>query len=566
MCGLAGIWSRNGSQALSENILAAMAQAIEHRGPDDHGVWLDEQTGVGLAHRRLSILDLSPHGHQPMLSPSGRYVIAYNGEIYNFQQLRARLDAEGQSPRWRGGSDTEVILAAIDAWGLEQAVRRFIGMFAFALWDRTERLLYLVRDRLGIKPLYYGWQGRSFFFGSELKAIKAHPDFKGEVDRGSLGLLLRHNYIPAPHSIYKGIHKVLPGHILTLKAGNSGEEPRSQAYWSALEAAEQGVSDPFAGSDEEAADGLDAILRDAIKLRMIADVPLGAFLSGGIDSSTVVALMQAQSDRPVKTFSIGFHEKGYNEAEDAKKIARHLGTDHTELYVTPEEAMAVIPRLPALYDEPFSDSSQIPTFLVSELARKSVTVSLSGDGGDELFCGYPRYNLGDSVWNKMCRVPRPIRNLAAGAMSSVSVKAWDALFYPLGLVLSSKKVRVNPGDKLHTLAKILRTESPEAFYRWLVSHWKDPAQLVGAAEPPTFLSNGNVRSRLPGFLEKVMYLDTVTYLPDDILTKVDRASMGVSLEARVPLIDHRVLEFAWRLPLQMKFRGQENKWLLRKVL
>lgn len=565
MCGLAGVLSPSGSPSLSENVLEAMARAIEHRGPDDHGVWLDREAGVGLAHRRLSILDLSPHGHQPMLSENGRYVIAYNGEIYNFEDIRQRLDAGGgESPRWRGGSDTEVMLAAIERWGVEAAVRQFIGMFAFALWDSRERLLFLARDRLGIKPLYYGWQGRSFFFGSELKAIKAHPDFLGEVDRGALGLLLRHNYIPAPHSIYRGIHKVLPGHILTLRAGN--REPISQAYWSALEVAERGISEPFSGSEEEATDQLEALLRDAIKLRMIADVPLGAFLSGGIDSSTVVALMQAQSDRPVKTFSIGFHEKGYNEAEDAKKIAQHLGTDHTELYVTPEEAMAVIPRLPDLYDEPFSDSSQIPTFLVSQLAKKKVTVSLSGDGGDEFFCGYPRYNLGESVWNKMRRLPMPLRQLAAGMVTTLPPKAWDALFTPVGWVVPSKKIRVNPGDKLHSLARILRLDGPEALYRCLVSHWKDPAAMVGAAEPPTFLSNGKTLSGLPGFLEKVMYLDSVSYLPDDILTKVDRASMGVSLEARVPLIDHRVVEFAWRLPMHMKIRDNQNKWLLRKVL
>ncbi|MCE7895830.1 MAG: asparagine synthase (glutamine-hydrolyzing), partial [Gammaproteobacteria bacterium PRO8] len=398
MCGLCGFVDQSPARDVPtrQAVLTAMAERIRHRGPDDSGIWQDAEAGIGLGHRRLSVLDLSPEGHQPMRSRCGRFVIAFNGEIYNYREIRAELEAaEGPIP-WRGHSDTEVMLAAIARWGLRDALKRFNGMFAFALWDREERLLHLARDRLGEKPLYYGWMGGVFLFGSELKALRAHPAWRGEVDRNVLALFLRHGYVPAPHAIYKGIRKLPPGSFLSLPgAAPAGQEPAPQTYWSALQVAGEGVANPLAMGPEQATDALEALLRDAVGLRMEADVPLGAFLSGGIDSSTVVALMQAQSSQPVNTFSIGFHEKGFNEAAHAAEVARHLGTRHTELYVSPEEAMAVIPLLPTLYDEPFSDSSQVPTYLVSKLARQHVTVALSGDGGDEFFAGYDRYFFAD---------------------------------------------------------------------------------------------------------------------------------------------------------------------------
>ncbi len=563
MCGIAGFYNSKGQGLDWQGCLERMKDVLIHRGPDDSGVWMDREAGIGLAHRRLSILDLSPEGHQPMPSASGRFVIVFNGEIYNFEALRAQLP----QTNWRGHSDTEVILEAIEHWGLEKAVGRFIGMFAFALWDRKERKLHLVRDRLGIKPLYYGWQGDSFLFASELKAFKEHPDFKNEIDRNALALFMRYGDVPLPHSIYRGVSKLKPGHILTLDGNRPQAGPKTHAFWSAKEVAEQGAAQPFTGSDEEAIAHLDAILRDAVKLRMIADVPLGAFLSGGIDSSTVVALMQAQSTDPVKTFSIGFHEESHNEAKDAKKVAQHLGTDHTELYVTPEEARNVIPRLPTLYDEPFSDASQIPTFLVSQLAKQKVTVSLSGDGGDELFAGYHRYNWGVSIWNKMKWVPVSLRKQAGKWMTAVSPEQWNRLLGRFDSLLSGKTKTALPGDKLHKLASMLDANSPQALYLKLISQWRNAGTLVrDAHEPATYYSNGWANANHLDFTHQMMLLDTITYLPDDILTKVDRASMGVSLEARVPLLDHRVVETAWRMPLHMKLRNGQSKWLLRQVL
>ncbi len=563
MCGIAGFYNSKGQDLDWQGCLTRMKDILIHRGPDDSGIWMDRDAGIGLAHRRLSILDLSPEGHQPMFSTSGRFAIVFNGEIYNFQAIRNELPHTG----WRGHSDTEVILEAIEHWGLKNAVEKFIGMFAFALWDSTERTLHLVRDRLGIKPVYYGWQGDSFLFASELKAFKEHPDFSNEIDRNALTLFLRHNYLPSPYSIYKGIAKLQPGHILTLKCSGGRSEPQTEAYWSARQAAEQGAANPFTGSDEEAVEHLDALLRDAVKLRMIADVPLGAFLSGGIDSSTVVALMQAQSNDPVKTFSIGFFEETHNEAKDAKKVAQHLGTDHTELYVTAEEARAVIPRLPELYDEPFSDASQIPTFLVSQLARQKVTVSLSGDGGDELFAGYGRYAVGHRVWENVRRFPAWSRNLLGHTLATVSPKGWNRLAAPFGSLLPAGLKLENLGHNVHTFSRFLKAGTPKEIYRMLMSHCNDPAALVlNSEEPATHHSNGWNSEFLPNFMERMMLLDSVTYLPDDILTKVDRASMGVSLEARVPLLDHRVVEAAWRMPLNMKVRNGQSKWLLRQVL
>lgn len=541
----------------------AMVASIRYRGPDDFGVWCDERVGIGLGHARLSILDLSPEGHQPMVSASGRYVISYNGEVYNFAELRFELGVVGQ--KFRGHSDTEVMLAAFEEWGIEKAVQRFVGMFAFALWDKQTRTLTLGRDRLGEKPLYYGWQGEAFLFGSELKALRAHPAFRAEVDRNALALLLRHNYIPAPYSIYQGISKLSPGCLLTVSLPQ--RNPRIVPYWSGKQAIEAGLANPFEGSESAAVSALESLLKDAVGQQMVADVPLGAFLSGGVDSSTVVALMQAQSSRPVKTFTIGFHEEGYDEAPHAKSVARHLGTEHTELYVMPKEAMNVIPRLPALYDEPFADSSQIPAFLVSELARRHVTVSLSGDGGDELFGGYNRYFWATNIWRRVGWAPQPLRAALAGALTALPPSAWNGVFRGLSRFLPVGWRYTNPGDKLHKLAEVLAVRTPEEIYLDLVSHWKQPTEVArDTHEPPTVLTDSAQWVDLPDFEHRMMYLDQMTYLPGDILTKVDRAAMGVSLETRVPLLDHRVVEFAWSLPLSMKIRQGQGKWLLRQVL
>ncbi|AFZ20904.1 asparagine synthase (glutamine-hydrolyzing) [Allocoleopsis franciscana] len=565
MCGIVGFWDN--SQQLNTDQLVPMVQRMSdtllHRGPDDGGTWVDAEAGIALGHRRLAIVDLSPEGHQPMVSAEGRYVIVFNGEIYNFVELRRQLEQLGH--RFRGHSDTEVMLAAFSQWGLDAAVRSFNGMFAFALWDRQERVLHLGRDRLGEKPLYYSWFGQTFLFASELKALRAYPNFNPEINRNALALYLRNNYIPAPYSIYQDVYKLPPACILTVQPGGNTTQPIP--YWSAQSIAEAGIAQPFTGSETDAIAQLDALLREAVNLRMVADVPLGAFLSGGIDSSTVVALMQAQSNQPVKTFSIGFYEDSYNEAKYAKAVAQHLGTDHTEFYVTPAEAIAVIPKLPTLYDEPFADSSQIPTFLVAQLARQHVTVSLSGDAGDELFAGYNRYFWGRRIWQQIGWIPYPLRNAAASALTMRSPQAWNQTLTSLQPLLPTSFKQQNPGDKLHKLAEVLALESPEAMYKGLVSHWKEPeAVVLGSSEPLTALTNPQGWANLPDFTQRMMYLDTVSYLPDDILVKVDRATMGVSLEARVPLLDHRVVELAWQIPLSMKIRDGQGKWLLRQVL
>lgn len=583
MCGLAGFLQANGLGSDQACALATrMSERIAHRGPDDSGVWMAADIGVVLVHRRLSILDLSPAGHQPMLSSSGRYVIVFNGEIYNHLEIRRELTdftpsltipnqgggdggVIGGSKHWRGHSDTETLLAGFDAWGIEATAKKSIGMFAFAVWDKHNRTLTLGRDRLGEKPLYYGWQGDNFLFGSELKALKAHPAFHAEIDRNALALLMRNSYIPAPYSIYQGIHKLLPGSLLTVSLQNRNAQP--QHYWDGRQVVADGLAQPFMGSPDEAVDALDKLLRDAVAQQMMADVPLGAFLSGGVDSSTIVALMQAQSSRPVRTFSIGFHEAGYNEAEHAKAVARHLGTDHTELYVSPQQALDVIPRLPSLYCEPFADSSQIPTFLVSQLARQHVTVSLSGDAGDELFGGYNRYVLGQRLWGKLSRLPVGLRQGLAQMISSVSPQAWNRLLGPIQGMLPSGLAQANMGDKLHKGAGVMAARTPVDLYRLLVSHWLQPSKLViGATEPPTVLTDPTQRPKTAHFVHQMMAMDMLTYLPDDILTKVDRAAMGVSLETRVPLLDHRVVEFAWRLPLDHKLRNGVGKWPLRQVL
>ena len=578
MCGLVGFLGGIASQdkIVDEALLRKMTNSIIYRGPDDSGSWIDLKNRVGLGHRRLSILDLSLEGHQPMQSLSSRYVIAYNGEIYNHLDLRKEIDLchapaadKTSSAEWRGHSDTESLLAGFDAWGIKGTVDRARGMFAFAVWDRKKETLTLARDRVGEKPLYYGWQGRGndavFLFGSELKALRVHPAFEKNINRGAISLLLRHNCIPAPYSIYEGVHKLLPGSLLSVSLRD--RSPKISTYWSGAQIAEEGTAQSSLVNPEQAVDELEALLMKAVGQQMIADVPLGAFLSGGVDSSTVVALMQAQSSNPVKTFSIGFEVADYNEAEVAKAVAGHLATDHTELYVTEKEAMDVIPRLPALYDEPFSDSSQIPTFLVSQLARQHVSVSLSGDAGDELFCGYNRYQMTENVWRKLSRVPILFRKLAAKGITCLSPQTWNRLskktkyFFPEFLQMA------NMGDKLHKGAEVLDSVSEDELYLGLSSHWNDPASVVINGSEPSTLLTGTAPS-LNGLngVERMMALDLLTYLPDDILVKLDRAAMAVSLETRVPFLDHRVVEFAWNLPQSMKLRDGQTKWILRQVL
>lgn len=570
MCGLAGFLApgTGSNEEQVPAILKTMADTIVSRGPDDSGIWHEERGQIGLAHRRLSIVDLSPAGHQPMFCHTGRYVIVFNGEIYNHLGLRKELEQAGSAPAWRGHSDTETLLAGFAAWGVRGTVERCIGMFAFAVWDRNDHTLTLGRDRLGEKPLYYGWQGvgerACFLFGSELKAIKAHPAFSAGVDRDALCLLMRHNYIPAPYSIYRGICKLQPGSLLTVSL--SRRQPVIETYWSLTEIAVAGVRQPFGGASMQAVDELEALLTSAVRQQMVADVPLGAFLSGGVDSSTIVALMQVQSDRPVKTFTIGFGEDGYNEAVHAKAVARHLGTDHTELYVTAQQARDVIPSLPTLYCEPFADSSQIPTYLVSQLARQKVTVSLSGDAGDELFAGYNRYVMARRLWSKISRLPRGMRHLAAGGIRSISPATWNVLLKPLFAVAPGSLRHVNIGDKMHKGAGVLASDCIDELYRGLVTHWEPDTLVLGGREPATHLRGHSPPLEGLDDVQRMMALDTLTYLPDDILVKVDRAAMGVSLEGRVPFLDHRVVEFAWRLPQTMKLHGGVGKWVLRQVL
>jgi asparagine synthase (glutamine-hydrolysing) len=555
MCGIVGYWSAKAGA--DERIARAMAQRIAHRGPDADGVWLDEGAGLALGHRRLSILDLSPAGAQPMVSADGRLVLVFNGEIYNHRALRADVEAAGWNGGWRGHSDTETLLAALQLWGAENTLSRLNGMFAFALWDRAAHKLILARDRIGEKPLFYGRSGDTFLFGSELKALGAHPDWQGRVDRDVLALYLRHAYVPDPYCIYQGFHKLAPAHWVEIVDGQPGAP---QCYWSLSDVVEAPRRDD---GDAPLLDELEDRLRTAVALRMEADVPLGAFLSGGIDSSAIVALMQAQSMRPIQTFTIGFDVPGYNEAEQAAAVARHLGTTHTEHYVTAAETLAVVPDLPTIWDEPFADSSQIPTLLLSKLARQHVTVALSGDAGDELFCGYNRYAMGHTLHRRLNRLPGPVRRGLAQVLKAAPAHAIDRAIQHL-----PKRLRYPAlGDRLVKLGGVLDQAEGAAFYRALISQFQDPAALVpGAREPMTLLSNPDAWPALADFRETMMYLDTRSYLPGDILTKVDRASMANSLEARVPFLDHGLMEFAWSLPMHMKLRDGQTKWALRQVL
>ena len=567
MCGIAGYvggaWLTSADSV--EQQLAVMADALTPRGPDSAGYWSDPEQTIALAHRRLAIIEPSETGHQPMMSASGRYVISFNGEVYNHLDLRKRLSNGGSNKiTWRGRSDTETLIAGIETWGLSETLKKSVGMYAFALWDREEQILYLVRDRIGEKPLYYGYQRGVFLFGSELKALKMHPAFEGEVDRDAITLQLRHSYIPTPYSIYKGIKKLPPGTFIKLLVSNgrlSGIEPEPVSYWSLGDAINDGINNPFDGSETDAVDALDGLLSASVRQQMVADVPLGAFLSSGVDSSTIVALMQSQSSLPAKTFTIGFKEDGYNEAVHAKAVAAHLGTDHTELYVSPEQALDVIPRLPMLYDEPFSDSSQIPTFLVSQMTRQHVTVSLSGDGGDELFGGYNRYQMTSGLWSKIGRLPLPLRHLAAKGLRTLAPEQWNQI----SKWIPGAARYADFGGKIHKGAGVLASQTSDELYLNLITHWPDPSSLViNGIEPPPQITQPQFL--LNGIVEQMMALDSVSYLTDDILCKIDRAAMGVSLETRVPFLDHHIVEFAWRLPLSMKIRDGQGKWILRQVL
>jgi asparagine synthase (glutamine-hydrolysing) len=570
MCGLTGFWNFGNRASIEslEFIATEMAKTIDHRGPDARGIWVDGIAGLGLAHTRLSIRDLSPEGAQPMTSHSGRYVIVYNGEVYNTESMKPALHAKGHT--FRGGSDTEVILAACETLGVESAVKQFVGMFAFALWDKQEKRLTLVRDRVGIKPLYWGIVNGVLFFGSQLKSFRQHPAWRGEIDKSVLTSYFYLNYVPTPHTIFQGMHKLKPGTYITIDANKNMAE---NTYWDFSSVAREGVLNRQPVSTADAIEQLDTLLRDAVKSRMIADVPLGAFLSGGIDSSVVVSMMQAQSNQPIKTFSIGFSEEGYNEAIYAKKVAQHLGTQHQELYLSAQEAIAVIPQLPTWFDEPFADVSQIPTYLVSQLARKSVTVSLSGDGGDELFAGYHRYHLGYHLWRWMGYLPFPARKALAFLLRRFPISAYEWLS-----ACSRGMLPARFGDRCQKLASILAMKTPQAFYETLISFWPKPAAIVTGGNTNLLLgwqteasycgrllkkSLGKSKSH---FIEQMQLMDSMTYLPDDILTKVDRASMAVGLEARVPLLDHRVIEWAWRLSPDLKIRYGQGKWILRQVL
>lgn len=561
MCGIAGFWQASGAPA--PGVAEAMAAGLKHRGPDDSDVFVDPDAGLAMSHTRLAVIDLSAAGHQPMTTACGRFTLIYNGEIYNHAEIRAELLQSGEPINWAGHSDTETLLYGLRRWGVEKTLGRLNGMFAFALWDSAERTLCLARDRMGEKPIYYGRVGGTFLFGSELSPLRLHPDWAGETDRDSLALFLNYSYVPTPRSIYRGISKLAPGHFVVVRdRGTNLSKP--VCYWNLRDVALRGIESIVTADAAEAADGLNELLLDAVRLRMLADVPVGAFLSGGIDSSSVVALMQAVSARPVRTFTIGFNEPRFNEAKFASAVARHLGTDHTELYVSEEDARSVIPELPRVYDEPFADSSQIPTYLISRLARQHVTVALSGDGGDELFCGYNRYAVGYQVWNKLRRLPPPMRSGASRILRALPGRYIDRLAGQL-------PTRFRPphfADGIAKLAAVAAESSPSGYYRRLVSQLESSGEVViGAGEASLVNSiHGGGTTEFEDVRNYMMYMDSATYLPDDILTKVDRASMAVSLEARVPLLDHRVVEFAWRLPIQLKYRANQGKWVLRKVL
>lgn len=556
MCGIVGTFASGGSRT---DWLADACSALRHRGPDDSGIWSDQAAGIAFGHTRLAVIDLTEAGHQPMMSGCGRYHIVYNGEIYNHLELRRALPEQA----WRGRSDTETLLACFARWGVAKTLQSLVGMFALALFDAVEQRLILARDRFGEKPLYYGYAGDAFIFGSQLRSVRAAPGFDTTIDRAALALYMTHSYVPTPHSIYRSMRKLPAGSWIELTrstlAARSLPEPR--AYWSALECALAAKRDPLGIDDQDAVLMLERVLSEAVKGQMLSDVPVGAFLSGGIDSSTIVALMQAQSSRPVRTFSIGFEHAEYDESEQAKRVAEHLGTEHTALVVRPQDALALVPTIPRIYDEPFADSSQLPTFLVAQLARRDVTVALSGDGGDELFGGYNRYFLGARAWPRLSRIPWRLRRGLGRGLTALSTSTWDRLAH---LIPSRYRVRM-VGDKVHKAAEALACRNDRELYQRLVSQWWSQSLVLNAPAIEESASS-SPWSAMSDLTDRMMLLDATTYLPDDILVKVDRATMAVSLEARVPMLDHRVFEFAWRLPMHMKLRNGQGKWLLRQLL
>lgn len=563
MCGFAGVLSKN-KIMLNPSHINRMTEAINHRGPDDYGFWSSHENGIALGHRRLSVLDLTKAGSQPMRLDNGRYVLVFNGEIYNHKHIRDKL----KNYQWSGSSDTETLLVAFEQLGIKETIQHCVGMFSFAAWDQIEKVLIIGRDRMGEKPIYYGWQGlgenECFLFGSELKAIKCHPSFSSEINRNSLCLLMRYSYISSPHSIYEKIFKLKPGHLL--KVSFHKKEPIIEPYWSLINIAiSNNISQSFE-SEKDKVDELEDLLKNVIKQQMVADVPIGAFLSGGIDSSVIVALMQCQSNKPVNTFTVGFDDKIYNEALQSKQIARYLGTEHTELYVSPQQALEVIPDLARVYCEPFADSSQIPTYLLSKLAKTKVTVSLSGDGGDELFGGYNRYVFTNQLWQKMLSMPVWGKYLVSRFIKLLSPNSWNNIADPIQTFLPKWLKLNNFGEKLHKGARVITIEEFNDFYLGLLSHW-DPQEIVlNGKEPKTLINSKNHAFEIFDNVKKMMLMDSMTYLPDDILVKLDRASMATSLESRVPFLDHRLVEFGFKIPQSMKFRDQKGKWILREVL
>lgn len=558
MCGICGILTFGLDTQNLQEAIHSMTDALCHRGPDSYGTWVDSESVLAFGHRRLAIRDLSPTGHQPMVSSCQRFIIVYNGEVYSHIEISGELEQSGR--RLKGTSDTEVILEACAEWGVQPTLRRLIGMYAFALYDRQNRELYLVRDRLGIKPIYWGRVGKHFIFASELKAIKNLKNWTPKLNRNALSTFMRHNYIPAPHTIYEGIYKLEPGCFLHV---GTGVNPTVERYWDLRSIAESGARKQIDNPINGFIDDLDLLLQDAVRRRMVADVPIGTLLSGGIDSSLVTALMAEHSNRPINTFTIGFKESDFNEAPYARKIAKHFHTDHTELYVEPKHALDLIDSLPHWYDEPFADSSQIPTALICELTRKHVTVVLSGDGGDELFAGYNRYDLGLRMWQKARIAPHSLRHLAARFILSLRMQSWDK--FTRWILPYRRPPQL--GNKLHKFAHAILIDEPDEMYRQMLSHWTEPdAIVIDGHEPKGILWDSSVITTIPNFLDRMQFLDSVTYLPDDILTKLDRASMRVSLEARVPLLDHRVVELAWQMPRTLKMRNGVSKWALRQVL
>ncbi len=564
MCGFVGFTNTSPD---SKNILSEMTSKLSHRGPDSSGLWVSNSDLISLGHTRLSIQDLSQAGHQPMVSECQRYVLAYNGEIYNHLELRKELINLGHNVVWKGHSDTETLLVCLSILGKEKTLELLVGMFSFAFFDRHNKTLLLARDRFGEKPLYWGWSNNILLFGSELKAIKAHPGFIPKIDRTALSLYLRYCYVPSPLSIYEGIFKLLPGHFIELPLGEDIRNLKTltpSPYWSVDNVVSSSLKKPFQGSAQEAIKELDTILRQTISGQLLADVDVGAFLSGGIDSSLIVSLMQAESKSKVKTFTIGFNEKGFNEAHEAKKIAKHIGTDHHELYVSATEAQKIVPKLPQIYCEPFADSSQIPTFLVSEMTKKYVTVALSGDGGDELFGGYNRYLSVENLWNSSKKYPKFLKYLGVNGLRMFSQRNWDNIFNNLNIFLPSKYRLINAGEKARKLSEVLMLENDHDYYKQLTSHWINSTDLVIDSGIHEF--SEYPWHPLDSMEHAMMSLDAKTYLSDDILAKVDRAAMANSLETRVPMLDQRVFEFAWKLPLNFKINKGQSKWILRQLL